>query len=68
MGLEGDVEQVSRLYYEMSICSELLGGMKHEDFERLTQLEKLKWYYYYEMKLKREAHFNEKQINAIRNS
>ncbi|KKN41180.1 hypothetical protein LCGC14_0725710 [marine sediment metagenome] len=44
---------MTRLEFEMKICSEYLGGMLHEEYENLSHLEKMKWEYYLQKQIRR---------------
>jgi len=53
-------ETVTNLYAEMEICSEFIGCWHHE-FDSQNADEKLKWYFYREMKIKRDKYFADKR-------
>jgi len=48
-----ELQQMTRLEFEMKICSEYLGGMLHEEYENLSHLEKMKWEYYLQKQIRR---------------
>ena len=65
MGLLGSVKATTPLYHEMYICSEILGGMPHYKFMQLPKEERMKWYFFAEMKMKKESYFHKKQIDRM---
>jgi len=60
-----DFEHRTKLNLELEICSKYLGGMLHKDFKKLPREEKLKWYLFREMEMKREEYFIKKQQEAL---
>jgi len=56
MGHDSPLEQTSPLYFEMYICSEILKGMTHEEFSKLSFEEKTKWKLFTSLKFKKEEY------------
>ena len=67
MGLESDLDSMTLLYYEMNICAEYL-HCTHEEFQSLPRAERLKWYYYAELRGKKEQNFYMKQRDKLSSS
>lgn len=59
MGMNQSAEEMKQSYtqleFEMKICSELLGGLLHGDYENLSHLEKMKWEMYLQKQIKRNS-------------
>ena len=56
--------KVTPLYMEMEICAEFIGCW-HWEFEEQGLEEKLKWYYFREMKIERESNRVEKDKEKL---